>query len=93
MRIIEKITMKKTLLGGGKVSYPARKAYRPPFTELFNKDILPMVETHPEFFNVVYARVEDPEEVEAKRLADLQIEADRLNAEKEAAKGSQKGKK
>ena len=95
MSIIEKIIMEKTLLGGGKVSYPARKAYRPPFTPEFIRDILPMVKTHPQFFTVTYARGEDPpgDDAETKRLADMQAEADRLNAGEDADKGSQKGKK
>jgi len=92
---IENITMKKTLLGGGKVSYPARKTYRPPFAPEFVRDILPMVKTHPQFFNVAYARVEDPvDPVETSPEVgdDLEAEAARLNAEA-GIKGKQKGKK
>jgi len=99
MAIIEKITMKKTLLGGGKIGYPARKSYRPPFDPEFTRDILPMVvsKKYPKYFDVMYGRVEDPvdpvetsPEVEVE--IDLEAEAARLNAEV-GMKNKQKGKK
>jgi len=99
---IEKITMKKSLLGGGKIRYPARKSYRPPFSPEFTRDILPMVvsKKYPKYFDVTYSRVEDPvdpeaeveTDLEAEAETDLEAEAARLNAEVEM-KGREKGKK
>ncbi len=90
---IEKIIMKKTLLGGGKVRYPTGKAYRPPFTDRFKKDILPMVKTFPKYFDVVYAKVEHDDGLDGNSGLTLQQEADRLNAEREQKKVSKKANK
>ena len=52
---IEAIIMKQTLLGQGRRAYVQNKRFSPPFDREFEKEILPMIKTHPGYFNVVYA--------------------------------------
>lgn len=46
---IEKLIVKKTILGGNKRHYYSGKSLFPPF----EKEIIDMVESHPKFFTIV----------------------------------------
>ena len=96
---IEKIIMKETLLGGGRRRYVKGKSFAPPFEADFDKNIVPMLKTHPRYFEVVYARQvaakDDFETDDLQKEADLKNEALRRKIEEEKAnlEAGKKGKK